>query len=203
MIWKTALKTLRRNLGLNLLHVLQMAAVMLVSAVMVSAICIRYQTYLPFQDYFEGEGLFCKFSLPASDGDFYNLASRITSADELKTYISADSVLAAHEVFAYVDDGSENGEIPYALSYDEEIIKRYQPKLKSGRWFSENPTALELVISENDYGWNAGDVVSLSIAAEERNISVEATVVGVMENGAEGNYSVLPNFHKVENKIPL
>ena len=185
MIWKTALKTLRCNLGLNLLHMLQMAAVMLVSAVMVSAICIRYQTYLPFQDYFEGEGLFCKFSLPASDGDFYNLASRITSADELKTYISADSVLAAHEVFAYVDDGSENGEIPYALSYDEEIIKRYQLKLKSGRWFSENSTALELVISENDYGWNAGDVVSLSIAAEERNISVEATVVGVMENGAE------------------
>ena len=55
MIWKTALKTLCRNLGLNLLHMLQMAAVMLVSAVMVSAICIRYQTYLPFQDYFEGE----------------------------------------------------------------------------------------------------------------------------------------------------
>lgn len=45
MIWKTALKTLRCNLGLNLLHMLQMAAVMLVSAVMVSAICIRYQTF--------------------------------------------------------------------------------------------------------------------------------------------------------------
>lgn len=185
MIFKTALKTLRRNIGLNLLSVLQMSAVMLISAVMVSAICIRYQTYLPFQDYFESEGLFCKFSTPAHDGDLYDLQSRITSADELKAHTSAESVLAAYEIIALVDDGSENGEIPYALSYDAQIIERYQPKLKSGQWFSENPEMIEIVVSENDYGWNAGDVVWLQIGTKEDMLPLQAKVVGVLENGAE------------------
>ena len=66
-------KTLRRNMALQLLSILQMTAVLLLSAVMISAVCIRYQTYAPFADYFESEGLFCKFSTPAHDGDLYDL----------------------------------------------------------------------------------------------------------------------------------
>ncbi len=178
-------KTLRRNMALQLLSILQMTAVLLLSAVMVSAVCIRYQTYAPFADYFESEGLFCKFSTPAHDGDLYDLQVRITSAEELRTHISAASMLPAYEITTQVDDGSEYGEIPYALSYDAEIIQRYQPKLKSGQWFSDSVNEIELVISENDYGWNVGDVVTLQVGAQETMIPVAAKVVGVLEDGAE------------------
>ena len=94
-------------------------------------------------------------------------------------------MLAAYEITTQVDDGSEYGEIPYALSYDAEIIQRYQPKLKSGQWFSDSVNEIELVISENDYGWNVGDVVTLQVGAQETMIPVAAKVVGVLEDGAE------------------
>lgn len=185
MLLKTAVRTLRRNIGMNILSVLQMTAALLIAAVMVSAICIRYQTYTPFQDYFEGNGLFCKFSTPAHDGDQFDMNSRIESDEELLSYISADSVLAAHELIVTVDDGSENGDMPNALSYDAEIIQRYQPDLQEGRWLSADSAELEVVVSANHYGWTVGDMVSFEIGGDAQMLSVEAKVVGILRDGAE------------------
>ena len=185
MLLKTAIKTLRRNIIMNILSILQMTAALLIASVMVSAICIRYQTYTPFQDYFEGHGLFCKLTTPAHDSDLFNLSNRIESSEVLVSYLSASSALTAHELILTVDDGSENGAMPIALSYDDEIIRRYQPSLQEGRWLSAGTEEIEIVISENAYGWKVGDIIPFTIVGEDQMFVLEGRVVGILRDNAE------------------
>lgn len=185
MLLKTAMKTMRRNISMNILSILQMTAALLIASVMVSAICIRYQTYTPFQDYFEGHGLFCKFTTPAHDGDLYDMSTRIESSEALLSYLSASSALTAHELILTVDDGSENGAMPKAISYDDEIIRRYQPSLQDGRWLSTEAEEIEIVISENAYGWKVGDIIPFAVGGDDQMLLLEGRVVGVLRDNAE------------------
>ena len=66
ILFKTAWNIFRKNIIMNLFTVLQMVAVLVMTAVMVSSICIRYQYYTPFEDYFESNGIFVKFDAYAN-----------------------------------------------------------------------------------------------------------------------------------------
>ena len=70
MVWlKMAWTALRRSKLANLLTVLQLAAALLVTAVMVSAVCLRFRKYTPFADYFNGEGFLMNAGVLAEFGE--------------------------------------------------------------------------------------------------------------------------------------
>ena len=81
---------------------------------------------------------------------------------EMQNYFDdAKSIAACHTVLAYPADESQNCR---SISYSDSIIENYAPALSDGRWLhtSADATELEVVISENDYGWKVGDTIPIN-----------------------------------------
>lgn len=55
---KTALKNLKKNPVMNIICLMQLTAVFLITAVMVSTMSIRYRTYAPIKDLLESKGFY-------------------------------------------------------------------------------------------------------------------------------------------------
>ena len=199
MLFKTAFRNLKRNPIMNILTLLQLIAVLLIAGIMVSSLCIRYRLYLPFEDILESSGSYMTFAPYAStqyvgdDGFIY--ITPLNTIDELSDQLSAEYSLSVHSTYIYVGDGfvydgsnDAAGEIymPITLSYDDEIISRYRPALREGRWLSASSDEIELVISDNPYGWKTGDSVTFSVAVDiDKYVAIEARIVGMLEEGAE------------------
>lgn len=193
MLFKTALKNLGKNPIMNVMCLIQLVAVFLIAAVMVSALSIRYRTYNPVKDILEKDGLYCSFGTFGAvkpGGSEMEYKDRLTSVDELLEYTGADSAITVG--YTYVNNmslealestSSTDGLITArALFYDEELLGRYTPPLARGRWLSANADELEMVIPEGMYGADVGDVVELFV---DELYPASFRVVGVLKDGAE------------------
>lgn len=93
MLFKTALKNLKRNPVMNIICLIQLTAVFLIAAVMVSTMSVRYQTYAPLKKYLSDRGLFvfynsiC-FGAIKPNGNMNTDA--IFSMEELREYMNAE-----------------------------------------------------------------------------------------------------------------
>ena len=189
MLFKTALRNLKRNPLMNILSLLQLIAVLLIAGIMVSSLCIRYRTYSPFVDILGSSGYYTVFSVGANRG--YGTGERyfINGSDELAEELDAASVLSTYYVIKFSGGVSEGMPEPNILSYDDEVIKRYQPRLKEGRWLSADSDEIEAVISDSYSGWNVGDVVQLTLAAGNavtmNELTVDVRIIGILDEGAE------------------
>ena len=65
ILFKTALRELKNNIKMVVIMLLQIVVALMITAVMVSAVLLKYQTYAPFKDYFEGEGLILLYTFDA------------------------------------------------------------------------------------------------------------------------------------------
>lgn len=197
MLLKSALKNIRKNSAMNLITFAQMAAALFVVGVMVSAVCLRFQTYLPFRDYFEGNGIYCNFGDGASKGDaLSDPHNYICDTNQLKSLIQSESVLAVHKTiilprmtFAYPNfqDQDPNGPEGFVqgYTYDDGFIQRYIPPIQEGRWLDTDATELEVVISENNWGWKTGDVIEFGIGSWDGEHPIKAHIVGMLKEGVE------------------
>lgn len=182
ILFKTAFLNLRKYALMNILTVLEITAAVLVAAVMVSSILIRYEYYSPFKDFFRSEGFYCEFTNMAngnynSDGDL--LESFIHDEEILSHLGGAEKIAACNDVMVFYE--AEGESLPLnERSYNDEIIKRFVPKIKEGRWLNTGDRAefLEAVVSENDYGWKVGDRIPISFYNWPESITFEAVVVG-------------------------
>lgn len=172
---------------MNIITILQIAAVFVIMATMVSAVCIRYQCYTPFRDYFEGNGLLCKFSVEAYTGNLYDVFDVVEDTNELASYLNKPKKIAAcHHISAYGEINNQIFNIK-GLSYDDEIINQYTPELQSGRWISTNKETnmIEAVISQNDYGWNVGDVIKIVMLNTETAVTRDVKIVGMLKENTK------------------
>ena len=191
MLFKTALRNLKRNPLMNILSLLQFIAVLLIAGITASSMCIRYRLYLPFADILGSQGSYMSFSPYAHTmyigDDGFTYIAPLNAVEELSDSVSADYSLSTHSIDIYLgDDDMASVDMPKALSYDDEIISRYQPQLRDGRWLSASSEELELVISDNPYGWKTGDRVTFSVAVgADEFAAVDARIVGMLEEGAE------------------
>ena len=192
MLFKTALRNLKRNPLMNILSLLQLIAVLLIAGIMVSSLCIRYRTYSPFADILGSSGYYCTFAGNGANRG-YGTGGRYfyNGSGELAKELGAVSVISTHSVLKFGgmvldDEYVSNLEL---LSYDDEIIKRYCPDLKEGRWLSTDSDEIETVVSDSSYGWRVGDVITLSVvsgnAANINQRIIDVRVVGILDEGAE------------------
>ena len=195
MLLKTALRNLRRNPVMNIICLVQLAAVILITAVMVSAMSVRYRTYEPVRDILESNGVYCVYS-PACGavkpgGVTVDIRDSIFSAEELREYMQADSVITIQTAAAIPHgfNGEETDVSLYKparpLFYDDELLSRYKPELKSGRWISKDSDELEVVIPEGMYGVDIGDTIDFRVIQVEIPAKMTARVVGILKDGTE------------------
>ena len=195
MLLKTALRNLRKNPVMNIICLVQLIAVFMITAVMVSAMSIRYRTYEPVRDILESNGLYCVYSeicgAVKPGGATVDIRDSIFSADELREYMQADSVITIQIASAIPNgfNGERTDESLYKparpLFYDDEILRRYKPELKRGRWISKDSDELEIVIPEGTYGADIGDTIDFLIVQVDDPVQVTMRVVGILKDGTE------------------
>lgn len=180
---------------------LQLVAVLLITGVMVSSLCIRYRLYTPFADLIQKSGYFATFSNGANRGNGTGERFWYADSDEFAEEIGAESVLSTYDLITYTQWG-DGVPAPRLLSYDDEIIKRYKPRLKEGRWLSANSDEIEAVVSESSFGLRVGDVAEIALvignAAEWELKSFNVRIIGVLDEGAEV-YGMISDFDGASN----
>lgn len=188
ILFKTAFNNLRKNLCLNFFVFIQFTTLLIITAVMISSLYLRYRTYLPFKDYFESNGMFCLFEQTAE------LNSHYTDTEAMLSELSAEDAIAAHKLYAiYNNSSGTNREIteqsPVVYSYDDEIISRFSPDLSKGRWISPNSDEIEAVVSENSW-FKTGEKITLSLGSNIGNGVIEfreytIRIVGELKSDTE------------------
>lgn len=186
MLMKTALKNLRKNPVMNLICLIQLTAVFLIAAVMVSAMSVRYQTYEPLKYILDKRGISSYYSIswfgaltPGGDPN----VDAVFSVDELCGYMNADRAVTIREQIMLLPDQSE---LAVTLFYDNDMIHRWNPGIKRGRWLSADANELEIVITDGAFGLDAGDETELIIGQyHQQGIPVKVKVVGVLDDDAK------------------
>ncbi|MCH5265306.1 MAG: hypothetical protein J1F02_05355 [Lachnospiraceae bacterium] len=84
---------------------------------------------------------------------------------------------------------SQDNRYCIAFAYPENLLSDYVPELQSGSWLDTSQTGeggMDIVVSENPYGWKEGSQVELNYYDENAQVhSVRAFVRGVLEEGTE------------------
>lgn len=220
ILLKTAWNEFRKNIVMNIFIVLQVAVSLVITAVMISTISIRSQYYTPFKDIFTSNGMFLKFtSSPNFDTSQMNIYDFLDNDDILSECPDAENIYSCYNLFGYIDSFN-SGESYMFQSYDNEWIKRYEPEMAEGRWLTSSVSSnqIEVVVSENDYGVNVGDVLSFTAFNYPEEVKFTGKVVGVFKDNAKviGGYlydygSADMNFnslyypfnHQIEGQIAI
>jgi hypothetical protein len=95
----------------------------------------------------------------------------------------AENVYSCHNLFGQIEiDGNYNFQ-----SYDDFWIEKYQPEMKAGRWLTSSVESnqIEIVVSENDYGIDVGDVITFEGYNYPEGVSFTGKVVGVFADDAK------------------
>ncbi len=189
-LFKTAIRNLKKDLIMNMIGFIQLVAVFLVTTVMVSAISIRYRCYDSLESILSSAGFYVTFeSTMGAKREGFDPDSFILSVDDLNSYTQADSVISVKG--DYVCPASESSDtngvsMPLLMFYDNELLDRCKPVLKSGRWVSPDSDKLEVVITDNNgFGWKLGDTVDLQVVQVATSRFIEVEVAGIIEESSE------------------
>lgn len=186
MLFKTALKNMKKNPVMNIICLIQLTAVFLIAAVMASSMSVRYQTYAPLKKILSERGIFSAYDLlhfgslipggnPNTDAVF--------STDELCGYMNANSAVTIREQDILSPDLRE---IASTYFYEDEMLWRWNPGIKRGRWLSADADELEIVIAEGAFGLDVGDEAELIlIQYHQEGIPIKVKVVGVLDDDAK------------------
>lgn len=184
-LFKTALLELKHNLKMVIITLLQLIVALIITGIMVSSVFLKYQTYAPFKDYFEGEGLYLYFDDASESADPGDIMSVFDDSARLLDKTQGIEIISAHRLHMYMDKPVCD------ISYDDEIIQRYVPPLKEGRWLDPRSGEIEVVISdENNYGWKLNDIIDICPGRKLSNndtssVWYKARVVGIVKKNAE------------------
>ncbi len=183
-LFKTALLNLKKRLAMNILIIFEMTAAMIVFAVMISSILIRYTYYEPLKDIFESNGYFGLLRFEYENKEKNNLVH----GAELGEYIGdPEKVISVSELFICWDSsGNTEPSRSACRAYSDEAIRRFPPKLKKGRWLniSDKAEKIEAVISENPFGWEVGDTLELCFYGPG-DLYFPVEIVGELEEDAK------------------
>lgn len=167
---KMAWRALKRSRLANLLTVLQLAAALLVTAVMVSAVGLRFRRYTPFREFFGGQGQYVCYtaglpfvnSIRDENGNF----APIETAEEFSQHLSAAvETVGVHNIMfgphLEKEAGVDARTTVQQYACDDAIIAAYTPDIAEGRWL--RPSQREAVISYNDTEHRVGDTIQVSV----------------------------------------
>lgn len=188
MIFKTARRTLRSGWPMHLATVLQLTAALLLTAVMVSSISLRFERYLPFQDAFESKGLLILYptqpTAERQDGMLYPVTDE---ALMMSYFPQAKQILSPYGTGITYET---NGGFYKPIAYADDMLNAYSPMLSEGRWLSPQSASdmPEVVVSNHTGNTQVGDVITVQIDYEQDGQwlkeDMQVKVVGMLEDGA-------------------
>ena len=189
-LFNTALHNLKKDVVINIIGFVQLIAVFLVSAVMISAISIRYVSYNAVKGFLSQKGFYIVFDplLGARDLDVDLLEGIFYSEDALNTRVNADSVVSvqAADAAGLIDYPITSGSAIPISFYDNELLSKCKPRLKSGRWIKQGSDKLEAVVTDNYVtDWRVGDTLVLDVVQYPDRRIIEVEIVGIVEGNSE------------------
>ncbi len=186
---------------MNAICLLQLTAVFLIAAIMVSTMYVRYIKYEPVKELLESTGVYSHYlgrgGAVIPGGNEMDIVDSYFWTEDIREYMEAKSIVAIqygwftneelHEILLNFIETDE--ELPHSsasgMFYDDFLIECYTPQLKSGRWIDPESDELEIVIVEGALGLNVGDTLKLYLDEVLKTELVTVRVVGILENGAD------------------
>lgn len=168
-----AMSSYIKHIKRNLFVIIQIAVLLFVLAVTVSTINHEYKYYRPVSHLNGEEGFVISVS------GYYG---------ETKEQL-VRNMQKVKAVYSWGSGGftvPEDQEYCTNLSYPDDLIEKYSPDLQSGEWLNnttEIKDELDIVISENPYGWKVGSKIELEYYSNQTPQIVKANVIGVLEEG--------------------
>ena len=199
-LFKLALKSIRNNKILSGLSLLQMSALIVIVCVMVSSLCIRYESYKPFSEFLNSKGFIVCFNGPAMEFLDSSSFSYMTEEVFSERLSNAEKIVSCYQPMLVIGNESEGYLQFRSISMDDELISDYIPEIENGKWLSLNSEEIEAVVTQNNYGWKAGDVISAYSVDELGNSNpriVPVKIVGVLKEPVKipfGNSTIAANF---------
>ena len=180
MLIKYSVRSFRRYLIMNLLTVLQLAAVLTMTAFAVSAVSLRMSRYTPFKNEFTGGGRLALIGSFAHNGDLSGNFRMINTSEEMSAYLGTEvKALGIHMCDAYI---AERDDI-VIRSADDEVIEQYTPMLSEGGWFESK--GLCAAVTESS-GFHLGDTLtSYYYTADGTQKTLTVTVIAVIKKDAK------------------
>ena len=184
MIFRLGVKEFIRNIGLNLLIILQLAATLALSIFLTSTIEYRLAHYLPFKEELSSKGFYVLYRGFDYDHNPIDDKNKIISELEKVKEITATYTAPIIDKHSNSDD-----DIIYNITaYDEKIFASFKPRLKSGKWLDkrEGGDYLPAVISHNWSGIKTGDILALTGYNDKgEEVDVNVKIIGTLRDGAK------------------
>lgn len=181
MMHKLALKNLLRSPVMHGMMVLQLSVIYIVAISMTSSLLSRFSYYMPLRKILKSDGEYYVMS-QASDPDTGNFG---TTTEALTAKLQGNpSVSVSYQVWIAYMEQKPQCYIAY-ISMDNQWLETYTPELAGGNWFSVqdwNKTTIPIVVSQNEYGFDVGDMIEFLSFGTEQPVTCE--VIGVLQEGA-------------------
>ncbi len=180
MLIKYSARSFGRYLIMNLLTVIQLAAVLTMTAFSVSAVSLRLSRYTPFKDEFTSSGRVALIGSFAHNGELNGDFKMINTSEEMSAYLTTEiKALGIHMCDAYIDGRNDI----VIRSADDEIVKRYVPALSEGDWFADS--GICAAVTENS-GLHLEDTLTVCYCtADGTEKTLEAAVTAVIKKDAK------------------
>lgn len=204
---KYIIRNLKKNSILHMVMVFQMTFLFCLVFFGVYVIYSKYRFYSSFVLDFKESGMQVEFENVTDKG------APILQSERLKELLSGvEKISSTYRLWATCENQDVN-----AFAYDEDIIRAFTPEIASGTWLSKAKKAeyIPVVVSHNQYGWNAGDILELQAEQLEEGVdSYKLKIVGVLEentsvfmkspNSYENNfYDLFWNYNDSYEQKPL
>lgn len=185
MLLKLGFKNLKHNLLMNVLTILQMTFAFVILISIISTIVSRFTYYAPISDYLNKKGSFYNISYAINP----ETGATLRTTDEIHDLLEYDcDISAQYDVFLEFDDPNKTNEnersADHFISYDDKFAEIFIPELESGTWFNLNREPNDIVpvvVSQNSYDFNVGDIISLSLDG----VGIKAEIIGILKDGAK------------------
>lgn len=151
---------------------------------MISTIVSRFRYYDPIKNFLNSKGYFYNIQYGINP----DTGMTLRTTDEIHDLIEGeDEIAAQYDVwleYRYNDDEDNNADEAvedHFISYDDKYAEIFTPELESGHWFDlKKPVGdtIQVVVSKNNYGLRAGDVISLYCFDTE----IKAEIIGILKD---------------------
>lgn len=198
MIFRLALKELKRNHVINILCFFQITLICVVTSAVLTTVLNKYERYKPFKDVLDKKGVYVDvMSLNFVENELVYVAYDEDNVIEKLGLKNVDSIYCMKNL--WIDQNANT------CVLSDEFIEMYKPKLKDGKWLAEIKNlpddVIPVVISENEDNINVGDVFEITSPFGIK-AKIKAYVTGVFSDNTSVIYTASEsNIHTSHEDI--
>ena len=172
-----------RNLGINLIIILELVLVLMSVIFTVSSVKSQLRYYIPLSDMLNSDGF---YATPQMSIGGVKVENFLTSEKDIKEKYPQTKDVIAPTTFGANLRKSENISYEFrGIGYDSAIIENFKPILVSGKWLDsidKDANTLHLVVSKNYNSITTGDKFELTVGETGKTLKVE--IIGELMDGA-------------------